>query len=72
MNMTRKHRKTLGALFSDPVRANIPWADIEALLLALGAEREEGSGSRVRFALNGIRAVFLVAPIPGRKRTGAP
>lgn len=46
------------AIYVDPVRANILWADIEALLIALGAEHEEGSGSRVRFALNGIRAVF--------------
>ena len=46
------------AIFTEPVRANIPWADIEALLVALGAERDEGSGSRVRFVLNGIRAVF--------------
>lgn len=54
----RKHRKTLHAIFTEPVRANIPWADIEAMLVALGAERDEGSGSRVRFVLNGIRAVF--------------
>jgi hypothetical protein len=54
----RKHQKTLHAIFTEPVRANIPWADIEALLVALGAERDEGSGSRVRFVLNGIRAVF--------------
>jgi hypothetical protein len=54
----RKHQKTLHAIFAEPVRANIPWADIEALLVALGAERDEGSGSRVRFVLNGIRAVF--------------
>ena len=46
------------AIYDDPVRANIQWDDIEALLMALGSEREEGSGSRVRFALNGIRAVF--------------
>ena len=58
MSMMRKHRKTLHAIFTEPVRANIPWADIEALLVALGAERDEGSGSRVRFVLNGIRAVF--------------
>ena len=54
----RKHQKTLHAIFTEPVRANIPWADIEALLAALGAERDEGGGSRVRFVLNGIRAVF--------------
>jgi hypothetical protein len=28
------------------------------LLIALGAEISEGNGSRVRIALNGIRAVF--------------
>jgi len=56
--MTGKHRKTLQAIFADPVRANINWADIEALLMALGAERDEGTGSRVCFALNGIRAIF--------------
>ena len=33
-------------------------ADIEAILLALGAERNEGSGSRIRFALTAIRATF--------------
>ena len=54
----RKHRGTLKAIFAEPVRANISWAGIEALLVALGAERDEGSGSRVRFVLNGIRAVF--------------
>lgn len=36
----------------------MPWKDIEALLISLGAELSEGSGSRVRIALNGIRAVF--------------
>jgi len=53
-----KHQKTLRAIFADPVRSNINWADIEALLMALGAERDEGSGSRIRFVLNGIRATF--------------
>jgi len=56
--MAAKHRKTLRAIFDDPVRANIPWVDIEALLLSLGAERDEGSGSRIRYYLNGIRATF--------------
>jgi hypothetical protein len=56
--MISKHQKTLRAIFADPVRSNIKWADIESLLMALGAEREKGSGSRIRFALNGIRATF--------------
>jgi len=36
----------------------VPWRDIEAMLEATGAEITEGSGSRVRIALNGVRAVF--------------
>jgi len=56
--MIGKHQKTLRTIFADPVRPNINWADIESLLMALGAERAEGSGSRIRFALNGIRASF--------------
>lgn len=56
--MNNKHKKTLEALFSDPVRSNIAWSDIESLLLALGADVTEGRGSRVRIALNEVRAVF--------------
>ena len=56
--MRGRHGKMLRDIYANPVKANIPWADIEALLASLGAERDEGSGSRVRFALNGIRAVF--------------
>jgi len=56
--MKPKHRKTLQAIFENPVRANILWTDIESLLFACGAEMSEGRGSRVRIALNGIRAVF--------------
>ncbi len=56
--MHAKHRKTLEAIFTDPVPAGIPWRDIEALLTACGAEVSEGQGSRVRVALNGVRATF--------------
>ena len=56
--MNKKHRNTYNAIFADPVRANIVWTDIEALFLAMGAEVTEGNGSRVRIALNGVRAVF--------------
>ncbi len=56
--MKSKHRKTLEKIFENPTRANILWTDIESLLIALGAEISEGQGSRVRIALNGVRAVF--------------
>ena len=57
MGLSTKHRKTLRAVYDEPVRSNVPWADVETLLLALGAEVTEGSGSRVRVALGGVRAV---------------
>lgn len=56
--MTARHRRTLRAIFENPVRANIPWVDIESLLHACGADISEGRGSRVRIALQGVRAVF--------------
>ncbi len=56
--MRAKHQKTLTDLFAVPSKAGILWKDIESLLVALGAEITEGNGSRVRIALNGIRAVF--------------
>ena len=58
MSLRSKHRKTLRAIYENPVRATIKWADIETLLGALGAEVSEGRGSRVRVYLNGVRAVF--------------
>lgn len=56
--MDSKHRKTLEAIFEKPERANIAWRDIEALFAALDADVSEGSGSRIRVALNNVRAVF--------------
>jgi hypothetical protein len=56
--MNQKHRRTLDAVFDDPIRSNIPWREIEAMLKAAGAQITEGAGSRVRIALNGVRAVF--------------
>jgi hypothetical protein len=56
--MKSRHRRTLQAIFENPVRANIPWVDIESLLVACGAEISEGRGPRVRIVLNGVRAVF--------------
>ncbi len=58
MKLSSKQRKTLGAIFEDPVRSNVAWSDVEMLLVALGAETSEGRGSRVRVYLSGVRAVF--------------
>jgi hypothetical protein len=56
--MNSKHKKIIELIFRNPIQANILWADIEGLLVALGAELSEGSGSRIRVKLNGARAVF--------------
>ena len=58
MPLGSKHRKTLRAVFEDPVRSDVVWTDVERLFGALGAEVSEGRGSRVRVHLNGVRAVF--------------
>ena len=56
--MKSKHRKVLQSIFETPVNSSIIWKDIEASLITLGAEISEGRGSRVRVAINGVRAVF--------------
>ncbi len=56
--MNKKQRLILQKIFEKPERSDILWKDIEGMFVALGAEVTEGRGSRVRVALNDIRAVF--------------
>ena len=56
--MNKKQRQTLQKIFEKPTRSDILWNDIESLFIGLGAEVAEGKGSRVRVALNDVRAVF--------------
>jgi hypothetical protein len=56
--MNSKQKRTLAAVFSDPVSGTIAWADIESLLIAVGSEVIEGNGSRVRFDFKGMIASF--------------
>lgn len=56
--MNNSQRKTLRAIFADPVSPSIAWADIESLFKAMGCEIEEGAGSRVRFRKDGVVAAF--------------
>ena len=56
--MTGKHRKTLEAIFTNPVNGNIKWSRIEVLFVAVGCVVVEGSGSSVTFEKNGRRAYF--------------
>jgi hypothetical protein len=63
--MNKRQRLLLQKIFEKPERSDIVWKDIEGLLFALGAEVAEGRRSRVRVALNAVRAVFH-RPHPGR------
>lgn len=56
--MNSKHRKTLAAVFEEPVSGTLEWAAVEKLLVAAGANVVEGSGSRVRFEKDGVIANF--------------
>jgi hypothetical protein len=51
--MNSRHSKTLAAIFARPTSASVVFADIEALLKALGGTVEEREGSRVRIELKG-------------------
>jgi hypothetical protein len=53
-----KHDKTLAAIFADPLRSDIRWKDVESLFCSCGATMTAGAGSRIRVALNGVKAVF--------------
>ncbi|MBQ2184269.1 MAG: type II toxin-antitoxin system HicA family toxin [Lachnospiraceae bacterium] len=56
--MNNKQIKIYTDIFSNPVKSDITWSDIESLFMALGAKISEGKGSRIRVELNGERAVF--------------
>lgn len=62
--MKRDHARTLAASFGHPTSGNIPWRDIEALFIELGAEVGRRQGSRVGVRLFGDRRVFH-RPHPG-------
>ena len=64
--MNVKQRRTLAALFAIPTRAKVRFADVAALIVALGGEVREGAGSRVAFELKGKR-IYLHRPHPGRE-----
>jgi hypothetical protein len=56
--MTKRHDRTLAAIFRQPISGDIKWRDVESLLKSLGAEFEERAGSRVAVFLHGRTAVL--------------
>lgn len=57
-DLNNKQRRTLDAIFTDPIPANINWQDIENLFIALNATISQGRGSRIRVLLNDVIAIF--------------
>jgi hypothetical protein len=64
--MKSKHAKTLRALFARPTSATVVFADIEALVIALGGEVKEGDGSRVALRM-GDAVKHAHRPHPGKE-----
>ena len=64
--MNNAHRKTLAAVFAEPVNGALEWRRIEALLLAVGCAVIEGSGSSVTFEKDGLKVRFH-RPHPGKE-----
>ena len=64
--MNGAHRKTLAAVFAEPVNGALEWRRIEALLMAVGCKAMEGSGSSVTFESGGLRVHFH-RPHPGKE-----
>lgn len=60
-----KHRKTLDAIWAEPVNGNLAWSRIESLLVGMGCRIIEGAGSSVTFDWEGRRATFH-RPHPGK------
>lgn len=56
--MSRRHQRTLDAIFAKPTPATLEWDRVEALFRSLGADVVERAGSRVAVALGGARATF--------------
>lgn len=61
--MNKRHRKTLEAIFVQPISGNIKWRDVESLLKTLGAILTERAGSRVSVSLND-HVIVLHRPHP--------
>jgi len=61
-----RQRRTLQRVFEMPTRSDIEWKEARSLLVALGADLQEGKGSRVRIRING-RPHVLHFPHPRKE-----
>lgn len=56
--MNSGQRKTLEKIWEYPPRKDISWKSVLSLVKGVGGEVVQGSGSRVKFFLNGERGYF--------------
>ena len=70
MDIRSSHRRTLERIFARPTPSDIRWTEIEAMLLAVGIEIEERSGSRVAL-IWGERVLVVHRPHPQPATTQA-
>jgi predicted RNA binding protein YcfA (HicA-like mRNA interferase family) len=63
--MNAKQKKTLARIFEKPTRSDISWQETVSLLLAIGAIKKDGKGSRVRFRHSDY-SLHVYAPHPGK------
>ncbi|MFH2091451.1 MAG: type II toxin-antitoxin system HicA family toxin [Pseudomonadota bacterium] len=56
--MNNKQGQILNKILEKPEQSDIPWSNIESLIIALGGEISEGRGLRVRIVLNDAKAIF--------------
>ena len=69
VRLNKKHQRTLDAIFSKQVPSTLQWRRIEALFMALGAAKEEGSGSSVNFI---VEPIITYTPLGEESGIGVP
>jgi len=64
--MNNRQRKTLAAIFSNPVPKTVAWDDLVALFSALGCDAASDGGSHCAFKRGNQKADFH-RPHPGKE-----
>ena len=64
--MKASQKRLLQAIFATPTSATLVWTEIEALLVSLGCEVEEGKGSAIKI-FHGEHYLFLHRPHPKKE-----
>ena len=52
--MSRKHKRILKSIFTEPATGNLHWREVESLLRHLGAEVQSTHGARFTVKLNKV------------------